>query len=88
MASNDTTNAKENEMTTTQQVYAMCMQSGDARFTFHADNDKDASDKASRWARYHGLSYYSDKNRDSSDVKVRPAQGIELNWQTSDEHLR
>ena len=40
------------------------------QFSFHAEDEKSASDKAKGWARYHSFQ--------TSDVSVEPAKGQEL----------
>ena len=49
------------------------------RFTFTADNIEGAEEKAFGWARYQGLSV--------KEVKVREAQGEELDWNTHNEYV-
>lgn len=44
----------------------------DSRFTFTATDIKDATAKAIRWAKYHGM--------DARDVIAIPASGRELAW--------
>ena len=53
----------------------------EAAFVFHADNDNDAENKALNWCLYHGRKY-------GRDAVVRPAQGVELNWDTHNEWVK
>lgn len=75
-------------------IYAMCVRGYEgavpsARFTFTAESPEDASQKAHNWARYHGYSYYTDDvNSRRSDVVVRYANTLELQWETNNEYLR
>lgn len=75
------------------QVYTMCTRGYEgatpqAVFTFKAEDQKDADEKAGNWARYHGFSFYTDNvNASRSDVVVREAQGNELNWAINQEYV-
>lgn len=65
--------AKENEMKTYTLEIKMYEEEYSPRFSFNAKNEGDAKDKASSWARYHGMI------RD--DFRVREATENEAeNW--------
>jgi len=71
----------------TLQRYAMCviMYAGDkfpsARFIFEAKDDKEAEDKAYRWARYQGMVH-------KIDVISRPAHANETMMELHNDYLR
>ena len=59
-------------------IYVMQVEMQD-HFTFHAEDIRDASDKAFEWARRQGL--------DVREVRARIATGLSATWSTNDEFV-
>ena len=69
---------RKNSKAKVEKVYTMF--DGDfRRFTFTAENDERAQDKAWGWARYHGFS--------TNDVKAVEPNEHELTWPTNNEYV-